>query len=251
MLVVGNWKMNTSHAEAIALAADVVRETEGIAGKAGVGVCPPFVWLDAVAERVRGTQVALGAQNVAAEASGAFTGETSAPMLSDLGCTYAIVGHSERRALFGETDADVAARARGAMAHGLVPIVCVGETLEERKSGDAEAVVRRQLEGSLDGLDVASDDALVIAYEPVWAIGTGETASPEQAQDMHATIRAALRQRLGDLASGVQILYGGSVKPGNAATLFAQEDVDGGLVGGASLDAAGFAAIVRAAAEAA
>ena len=251
MLVVGNWKMNTGQEEAVRLAAGVLRETAGVEGRVGLAICPPFVWLDAAAERVRGTHVALGAQNVAPEASGAHTGEVAAPMLREIGCRYAIVGHSERRAMYGETDSGVAARAAAAMAHGLVPIVCVGETLDERKAGDAERVVTEQLTGSLEGLEVASGDAIVVAYEPVWAIGTGETATPEQAQAMHAHIRGVLRQRLGDVGAGVLLLYGGSVKPGNAAELFAQPDVDGGLVGGASLDATGFAAIARAAAEAA
>lgn len=250
MLVVGNWKMNTSQSEAVALAAEVVRETESIEG-CGIGVCPPYVWLEAVAERVHGSAVRLGAQNVSAHEKGAYTGEVSPSMLAGLGCHFAIVGHSERRALFGETDAGVAARAKAAMSGGLVPIVCVGETLGERTSGDAETVVRRQLDGSLDGLAPLSPEDLVIAYEPVWAIGTGETATPEQAQQMHAVIRQRLRDRLGEMASGVQILYGGSVKPGNAAELFGQGDVDGGLVGGASLDADSFAAIVRAGAAAA
>ena len=249
MLVVGNWKLNTSHREAVELAAETVRQTEG--ASAGVGICPPFVWLDAVAERTKGTHVGLGAQNVAAYGAGAYTGEVSATMLADLGCRYAIVGHSERRAVFGETDADVARRAQRALASGLVPIVCVGETLDERKAGRAQDVVSQQLLGSLDGLAPAASGDIVVAYEPVWAIGTGETASPEQAQDIHAHIRAELRQKLGDLGGDIEILYGGSVKPGNAAELFAQPDVDGGLVGGASLDAEAFAAIVQAASDAA
>ena len=243
--------MNTRHGEAVRLAADAVRETADLEGRVDLGVCPPFVWMDAVAERLRGTHVALGAQNVAGVASGAHTGEVSAPMLSELGCRYAIVGHSERRAMYGETDAGVAARARAAMDAGLVPIVCVGETLEERKAGRAESVVEEQLTGSLEGLTVASGGDLVVAYEPVWAIGTGETATPEQAQAMHAHIRARLRGQLGEAGAAVPILYGGSVKPGNAAELFAQPDLDGGLVGGASLEAGSFAAIARAAAEAA
>ena len=251
MLVVGNWKMNTSQSEAVALAAATVRETEAAHGASGVGICPPFVWLEAVAERVRGSHVALGAQNVAAQESGAYTGEVSAAMLTDVGCRYAIVGHSERRALFAETDEQVAARAVQAMQHGLVPIVCVGETLDQRRAGDEERVVRHQLEGSLAGVELSKADALVVAYEPVWAIGTGETASPDQAQQMHAVIREALRQRFGAAGAEIAILYGGSVKPSNAAEIFAQPDVDGGLVGGASLDAGDFAAIVRAAGAAA
>ncbi|MEM6326489.1 MAG: triose-phosphate isomerase [Bacteroidota bacterium] len=243
MLVVGNWKMNTTQTEAVALAADVAR---GVAETAvGVGVCPPFVWLEAVRERIDGSPVRLGAQNVATDDSGAFTGEVSALMLADLGCTYAIVGHSERRAIYGETDATVATKAVRALTHGLVPIVCVGETLEERNAGRVEAVVTGQLSGSLVGLEDAS--RLAIAYEPVWAIGTGETATPEQARETHALIRGWLRDRFGEAGTEVPILYGGSVKPANADDLFSQPDVDGGLVGGASLDAGSFVEIVRAA----
>lgn len=248
MLVVGNWKMNTSQAEAVALAADVARGISDLDGSVGVGVCPPFVWLEAVTERTQGSPVRVGAQNVAVEEKGAFTGEVSASMLADLGCAYAIVGHSERRALFGETDEIVAAKAAQALSHGLTPIVCVGETLDERRAGRVEEVVLGQLVGSLSGIEEAT--RLVIAYEPVWAIGTGETATPEQARETHALIRGWLRERYGSSGDSIPILYGGSVKPDNADDLFRQADVDGGLVGGASLDAAGFVEIVRAAARA-
>ena len=244
MLVVGNWKMNTGLSEAIELASATVRATDDDAGTVGVGICPPFVWLDAVRERVNGSAVRLGAQTVHPAASGAHTGSVSASMLTDLDCHDVIVGHSERRAA-GETDADVAVQVAAALGARLVPIVCVGETLEERDAGDAEAVVTASLRASLAGASVSSADAIVVAYEPVWAIGTGRTASPEQAQAMHAAIRAELAN-LG-LPAGLTILYGGSVKPGNAADLFAQPDIDGALVGGASLDAESFAAIVRAA----
>ena len=249
MLVVGNWKMNTDLDGAVRLASEVVRETGGAAS--GVGVCPPAVWLDAVAERVRGSAVRLGAQNVHPEAEGAFTGEVSAPMLAALGVDLVVVGHSERRQLFGETSAFVAGKMRAALGAGLVPILCVGETLEERDAGDAEATVLGQLSASLDGVSVGSAEALVVAYEPVWAIGTGRTASPDQAQAMHAALRAALADRLGGAGRGVALLYGGSVKPANAADLFAQPDLDGALVGGASLDAAAFGQIVAAADDAA
>ncbi|PAP77475.1 triose-phosphate isomerase [Rubrivirga marina] len=246
MLVAGNWKMNLGHADAVGLAADVVQVTADATDAVGVAVCPPAVWLDAVAERLRDSGVRLGAQNVHPEESGAFTGEVSPPMLRDLGVHYVIVGHSERRQLFGETSAFAAEKVRSAQAAGLVPILCVGETLDEREAGDAEATVLDQLAASLDGVEAGD---LVVAYEPVWAIGTGRTASPEQAQAMHAAIRGALADRFtgGD---GIEILYGGSVKPGNAAELFAQPDLDGALVGGASLDAESFAAIVAAAREA-
>lgn len=240
MIVAGNWKMNLSLEAAIRLAADVVRETADDASRVRVVVCPPAVWLDAVSERVRRSEVAIGAQNVHPADSGAYTGETSTAMLADLGAAYAIVGHSERRQLFGESSTFVAEKVRACQAAGITPILCVGETLDERESGDAESIVLDQMVASLEG---AGDD-LVVAYEPVWAIGTGRTASPEQAQAMHA----ALRTRLASMFDArIPILYGGSVKPANAAELFAQPDLDGALVGGASLEASSFAAIVAAA----
>lgn len=251
MLVVGNWKMNTSLEEAVALASETVHATSDELGTVGVGVCPPAVWLDAVAERLRGSAVRLGAQNVHPADSGAFTGEVSPPMLRALGVRYVIVGHSERRQLFGETSAMVAEKVQAARGAGLVPIVCVGETLEERDAGDAEATVLAQLEASLEGVALESAGEVVVAYEPVWAIGTGRTASPEQAQEVHAAIRSWLAERFPEAGPDVAVLYGGSVKPDNAAALFAQPDLDGALVGGASLDAQSFAAIVAAARDAA
>ena len=238
--------MNLGLAEAVRLASDVVRETADDAGAVAVAVCPPAVWLEAVAERLHQSRVALGAQNVHPEASGAFTGEVAPAMLREVGARYVVVGHSERRALFGESSAFVAQKVRAAGDAGLVPVLCVGETLEERDGGDAEAVVLGQLAASLDG--VALDDAagLVVAYEPVWAIGTGRTATPEQAQAMHAAIRSSLAERFSG-GERTEVLYGGSVKPDNAAELFAQPDLDGALVGGASLEAESFAAIVAAA----
>ena len=245
MWIVGNWKMNTSLSEAVRLASDVARAVGETGSGISVGVCPPAIWLEAVAERVRASDVWVGAQNVHPEGSGAFTGELAVPMLRDVGCRAVIVGHSERRQVFGETSAFVAEKVQAALDGGLVPILCVGETLEERDAGDAERVVLEQLDSSLDGVATVDDGQLVVAYEPVWAIGTGRTASPEQAQAMHA----ALRSHLGGRFSGVEVplLYGGSVKPGNAADLFGQPDIDGGLIGGASLDAESFAAIVEAA----
>lgn len=240
--------MNTDLDGAVRLASEVVRETES--ASSGVGVCPPAVWLDAVAERVRGSRVHLGAQNVYPAAEGAFTGETAPPMLKALGVDLVIAGHSERRQVFGETSAFVAEKVRAAQDAGLVPILCVGETLEERDAGDAETTVLDQLAASLDGVTLDRSDRLVVAYEPVWAIGTGRTATPEQAQAMHAAIRTALADRFGETGRGVDLLYGGSVKPGNAADLFAQPDLDGALVGGASLNASAFAQIVAAADEA-
>ena len=235
--------MNLGLADAVRLASEVVRDTAGDADAVTVAVCPPAVWLEAVAERVRESPVRLGAQNVHPAASGAHTGEVSAGMLREVGADYVIVGHSERRAA-GETSAFVADKVEAAAQAGLVPILCVGETLDEREAGDAEATVLAQLADSLAGVTQIGASSLVVAYEPVWAIGTGRTATPEQAQAMHAALRRALAERGGE---GVEILYGGSVKPDNAAELFAQPDLDGALVGGASLDAGSFAAIVAAA----
>lgn len=247
MLVAGNWKMHTDLAEAVRLASDIARTTPTEA--VTVAVCPPFVSLEAVAEMLRETPIRLGAQTMHEAEQGAFTGEISAPMLASVGCDYVILGHSERRQLFGETDAGVNRKVQAALRHGLVPIICVGETLAQREAGDAETVVRQQLAGGLDGVRLNEAEALVVAYEPVWAIGTGETATPEQAQAMHRTIREHLADALGAVGRDIELLYGGSVKPANAADLFAQPDIDGGLIGGASLDAASFAAIVEAAAS--
>lgn len=239
--------MNTDLAAAVQLAQGVVASVgrpEGV----HVAVCPPFISLDAVSGTLHGTPVRLGAQNMHHEESGAYTGEVSAAMLRSVGCHYVILGHSERRQYFGETDAGVNRKAKQALRHGLVPILCIGETLGQRDAGEENAVVEAQVNGALDG--VALDDAarLVLAYEPVWAIGTGRTATPEQAQDMHAHIRGLLVDRYGAAAGReVHILYGGSMKPGNAADLLSRPDVDGGLIGGASLKADAFAAIVRAA----
>lgn len=249
MLVAGNWKMHTDADSARALARDVA-EAVGDPDDVTVVVCPPFVSLSVVAEEIAGTAVLLGAQNMHAQEAGAFTGEVSAPMLASAGCRYVILGHSERRQYFGETDEGVCEKIGRAHAHGLSVIACVGETLAERKAGRAEEVVGRQLARGLRGVAPGDPDQLVIAYEPVWAIGTGETATPGQAQEMHAFIRERLKEQFGDeMGRAVYILYGGSVKPGNAAELFGEADVDGGLIGGASLNAADFAAIVEAAEE--
>lgn len=247
MLVAGNWKMYTDREEAVQLARAVVAEV-GDPGAVQVAVCPPFVNLEAVRQVIAGTPVQLGAQNMHHEEAGAYTGEVSAAMLKAVGCRYVILGHSERRQYFGETDEGINRKIKRALQHALVPIVCVGETLEERQAEQAAAVVTRQVRAALDGVALASAEALVIAYEPVWAIGTGHTATPEQAQEMHALIRRLLIEQYGEALGGaLHILYGGSVKPSNAADLFGQPDVDGGLIGGASLKAADFAAIVRAA----
>jgi triosephosphate isomerase (TIM) len=228
-LVAGNWKMHGSRASIAALLDALVSETP----RAGCAVCPPFPYLQQVAERLRGSAIAWGAQNVSEHAQGAYTGEVSAAMLAELGCRYVIVGHSERRQLFGESDAQAAAKFAAVRAAGMTPILCVGETLEERDAGKTEAVVARQL-------DAVDFEKGVLAYEPVWAIGTGRNATPEQAQAVHAFLRKKV-------SSDTPILYGGSVKPQNAAAIFAMPDVDGGLIGGASLVAKDFLDIMRAA----
>ncbi len=211
-------------------------------------VCPPFPYLATAAKLLGGSGVKLGAQTVSEHESGAFTGEVSPGMLKDIGCEYVIVGHSERRALYGESSFQVAAKFKAAQAAGLTPILCVGETLEERESGATESVVDYQLGAVLDAAGIAAFGSAVIAYEPVWAIGTGKTATPEQAQDVHRHIREKLSEQDADIAAGVQILYGGSMKGDNAAGLLAMPDIDGGLIGGASLKANDFLAIAAAAA---
>lgn len=211
-------------------------------------ICPPYPYLASVATQIQGSRVSLGAQNVAEHESGAYTGEVAPAMLRDVGCRYAIVGHSERRSIYGETSAQVAAKFRAVLAAGLTPILCVGETLEERESGSTESVINEQLGAVLDLNGIAAIGAAVVAYEPVWAIGTGMTATPEQAQDVHRHIRGLLAEHDAAVAEGVQILYGGSVKGDNAAGLFSMPDIDGGLIGGASLKAADFLAIAAGAA---
>ena len=244
--VAGNWKMNASRAASAALLASLKREVSG-REKAEVAVCPPFLYIPLAAEALAGSAITWGGQNLDAHAAGAYTGEVSGPMLKDYGCTYAIVGHSERRALYGESDVLVAEKYAAAQSAGLVPILCVGETLAEREAGQTESVVARQLDAVLAKNGIASLVNAVLAYEPVWAIGTGKTATSQQAQDVHAFIRARLTQQNPGVAKGLRILYGGSVKGSNAKELFAQPDVDGGLIGGASLQAEDFLAIVRAA----
>ncbi|MFP4229052.1 MAG: triose-phosphate isomerase [Salinivenus sp.] len=254
MLIAANWKMNTDVPAGRALAANVAAgldDSDADVADVDVAICPPFTHLQAVGEALAGTSVAWGAQDVHAEEEGAYTSEISASMLTSLDCTYVILGHSERRQYYEETDAEVNAKVVQARAHGLVPIVCVGETLEHRRSGNAEAIVKSQLEGALDGVSVSSADDLVVAYEPVWAIGTGESATPTQAQEMHAVVREVLSGRYGaDVAGEVPLLYGGSMKPHNASDLLSQPDVDGGLIGSASLKAESFVAIAEHAAAA-
>jgi triosephosphate isomerase len=248
-LVAANFKMHMTATEVAAYCEDLRRKVAGVAG-VEIAIAPPFTALDRAAAALRGSEIRLAAQNVNAEPRGAFTGEISAAMLADAGCRYAIVGHSERRALYGETDAGVAAKAVALLAAGLRPILCVGESLEEREAGRTVEVVEAQLAGSLAAVAADRIDDVVIAYEPVWAIGTGRTATPALAQDVHAAIRARLARSFGAGAEAVRIQYGGSVKPENAGALVAQPDIDGALVGGASLDPTGFAVIVRAAAQA-
>ena len=246
-LVAGNWKMHGSTAENAVLIEQLINGIDGRHEGAEVLVCPPFVYLPDVVRRLKGTPVRVGAQNVSAEPGGAFTGEASAAMLKDVGCEYVIVGHSERRAHYREDDAVIARKFRAVLGQGLVPILCVGETLDEREAGSTEAVVGRQLEAVLSLAGVASFARAVVAYEPVWAIGTGKNARPDQAQAVHRFIRDRIATGDGKIAGDLRIVYGGSVKAGNAAELFAQPDVDGGLVGGASLKGDEFLEICAAA----
>ena len=247
-LIAGNWKMNGSTAVSEALVSGIV---DGVPEGGGFRllVCPPFPYLASVASQVSGSAVALGAQNVSEHESGAYTGETAPSMLKDVGCDYVIVGHSERRAIYGETSEQVAAKFGASQAAGITPILCLGETLEEREDGMTETVIDEQLDAVLEAAGVEAFAAAVIAYEPVWAIGTGMTATPEQAQDVHRHIRARLAEHDADLAEKVQILYGGSMKGENAAGLLSMPDIDGGLIGGASLKASDFLAIAAAAAQ--
>jgi triosephosphate isomerase len=247
-IVAGNWKMNKTVPEALAL----VRELRGMVAPLGdtveVVLAPPFVALQPLQVALEGAPLQLAAQNCHWESSGAFTGEVAAPMLAELGCAYVIVGHSERRQFFGETDETVNKRARAVRAAGMTPIVCVGETLAEREANRTLEVVERQVRGALAGFDAKDVATFVLAYEPVWAIGTGRTATSAQAQEVHAAIRGLLGRLYDEETAGrVRIQYGGSVKPDNAAELLGQPDVDGALVGGASLKAGDFAAIVKAA----
>jgi len=244
--VAGNWKLNGSKADCQSLIQGIVDALPQVKN-AEVAVCPPFVYIPQAADLVKGTKLALGAQNACDQEQGAFTGEVSTSMLKEFGCRYVIVGHSERRSIYGESDALVATKTQAVVAQGLIPILCVGELLEERESGDTEAVVARQLDAVIDAGGIGLLSSCVIAYEPVWAIGTGKTASPEQAQAVHAFIRQKIAKLDAQVAEKIQILYGGSVKPDNAAELFSQADIDGGLIGGASLDVASFIAICSAA----
>ncbi|MDE2059189.1 MAG: triose-phosphate isomerase [candidate division NC10 bacterium] len=246
-VIAGNWKMYKTPSEAIVLAEGVVKALWSFDGPELV-VCPPFTALAAVGQVVAGSKIGLGAQDLHWAKEGAYTGEVSAEMLRDIGCRYVIIGHSERRQYFGETDEWVNKKSRAALASGLRPIICIGETLTEREAGRAYAVVETQLKGALSGLLPEQVQRLVLAYEPVWAIGTGKTATPSQAEEMHAHIRKTVAMLFdAEIASDIRILYGGSVKPENAKELLERSEIDGALVGGASLQADSFAAIAKAA----
>ncbi|MBQ5531763.1 MAG: triose-phosphate isomerase [Kiritimatiellae bacterium] len=246
-IIAGNWKMNVKPSEAAALVKAVAEATAQY-GNVETVCCTPAIDLPAAIAAAAGTHVGIGAENCHWKESGAYTGEISPAMLVDAGAKYVIIGHSERRQYFGETDETVNQRARAAIAAGLVAIVCVGETLEEREGGKLVEVIERQMNVGLKDVTAADCAKLVVAYEPVWAIGTGKTATPDQAQEVHALIRATLAKLVGaEAAESVRIQYGGSMKPGNAAELLAKKDIDGGLIGGAALKAADFAAIVAAA----
>jgi triosephosphate isomerase len=238
-LVIGNWKMHGS----LAANAALLEGIKAAPARAKLAVCAPFPYLAQCQTLLSGSQVAWGAQDVSSEARGAFTGEVAASMLGEFGCGYALVGHSERRTYHGETDAVVAAKALRALEFDIVPVVCVGETLAEREAGQTEAVVGRQLQAVLDALSIEQLGRIVLAYEPVWAIGTGKTATSAQAQEVHAALRARVAAKDAGVAARMAILYGGSVKPDNAAELFSMSDIDGGLIGGASLKADDFLAI--------
>lgn len=246
-LIAGNWKMNCGPKETSKLLQGIKNSDTEIPGDIDVLVCPPMISLTTAAEELEGQEdISLGAQNVYSEDNGSYTGEVSTRMLNEVGCEYVILGHSERREYFGETDKTVNAKAKKAVADGLKPVICVGESLKQRKAGDHERVVRKQVEAAI--LEIGPEDAaqLVIAYEPIWAIGTGESATPGQAQEMHAMIRTVLADLYSeDAADQIQVLYGGSMKPHNAEELLGQPDVDGGLIGGASLKADSFTAIIE------
>ncbi len=244
-LMAANWKMHMTVREAVSFIAQLQESVEGMEDRE-VLIAPPFTHLWALREAMEAAGFSMAAQNCHWKDHGAFTGEISLPMLKETGCRYVIIGHSERRHIFGETDQWIAWKVQAAQAHGITPILCIGEKLEEREAGTTEDVLRKQLQSALDGIRLQHAEDLVIAYEPVWAIGTGKTASPEQAQDAHRFVREWLTDRFHkDIAKDIRILYGGSVKPDNVDALMSQPDIDGALVGGASLDVSSFSRIVR------
>ncbi len=244
-LIAGNWKMNCGPADAAELLEGLKEKKAEVAEEVDVLVCPPFVSLSMSVNYLHDTDIEVGAQNIHFEENGAYTGEVSASMLVEAGCNFVIIGHSERREYFGETDTTVNKKAKKALEHNIVPVVCVGESLDQRKANIHFELVKNQVTAAFEGISDTEALDIVIAYEPIWAIGTGETASPEQAQEMHAHIRSILAELYDqETADGIRILYGGSMKPGNAEELLGQEDVDGGLIGGASLSADSFAEII-------
>ena len=244
-IIAGNWKMNKSVDDGVALASDIKIDL-GNCVDVEIVLCPPFTALKTVGDAISGSQMKLGAQDMHWEKEGAYTGEISAPMLKEAGCMYCIVGHSERRQYFGETDETVNKRVRQALNKGLLPIVCVGELLAEREAGKANEVIDRQVTGALKGVTAAEMQKIVIAYEPVWAIGTGKTATPDQANEIHAFIRSKIKAMYdAGVAEAIRIQYGGSVTPDNVSQLMAKPDIDGALVGGASLKPESFAALVN------
>jgi len=249
-LIAGNWKMNNTATEGVELVKEISAASVGSHASVNVELCPPFTALSAVGHAIEGSLIALGAQNIHDKVNGAFTGEISASMLRDLHVTHVIIGHSERRSIFGEDDAFINRKVLAALSATLKPILCVGELLAEREANQTMEVVRRQLEAGLAGVPAAKAESVIIAYEPVWAIGTGKTATPAMAQEVHAFIRKLLAQQFGaDTAARILILYGGSMKPDNADALLAEQDIDGGLIGGAALDAKSFTELVRIAAK--
>ncbi len=247
MIIVGNWKMFTDREDGPVLAAELVHQVDDLGLDIDLVICPPFTGLHAVSEGLNGSCITLGGQNMHWSTEGAYTGEVSSRMLLTSGCRYVILGHSERRTYFGETNEMVNRKVRSALTAGLTPIMCIGETLAEREAGETEAVVATQVEEGVQGLDADGVKKMVLAYEPIWAIGTGQVATPAQANAVHHHIRQVLTELFGrDTASILRIQYGGSVKPDNAAVLFSESEIDGALVGGASLDASSFIAIARA-----
>ncbi|WP_372636445.1 triose-phosphate isomerase [Fodinibius sp.] len=250
-LVAGNWKMNCGPGETKKLLDGIKNSDVSIPERVDVLVCPPMISLTVASDELQDAEgVALGAQNVHSEDNGAYTGEVSTQMLNEVQCDYVILGHSERREYFGETDTTVNAKVIKSLSDDLRPVICVGESLEQRKAGEHQLIVRKQVEAALSGVSEDGAGGLVIAYEPIWAIGTGETASPDQAQEMHKMVREVLADLYSDdMADGIRILYGGSMKPHNAEELLSQPDVDGGLIGGASLKADSFTEIIRIAGE--
>jgi triosephosphate isomerase len=244
-LVAGNWKLNGSKQSTKHLIEGIIGGMDSVQ-KAEVVVCPPFIYLQQAAEQLAGTPVVLGAQNCSEKDSGAYTGETAASMIKEFGAKYIIIGHSERRAIYGETNSQIAIKFDSVLSAGLKPILCVGELLDQREAGETENIVGQQLDAVINQAGVKAFQNAVIAYEPVWAIGTGKTATPDQAQDVHNFIRTRFSALDSAIAEQLQILYGGSVKPDNAKELFAMQDIDGGLIGGAALDSEGFLGICQA-----